>query len=127
MMKSYGFLNVDEKNDELIKKLKEWSKENFIFNNFVTYYSTYDNVKQIGEMPYGLEFPNYIRDKDKFDTPLSHLMYTLIELGKYLQEKEDNKVINKLRSDNEIMLNESKGKKNSSKKSNQKKSDSSEE
>lgn len=122
-MKTYGAKNVSLKYDNLIKKLKEWTKKNFYFNNNVVHYSTYENVERLTDLPEELMFPEFKPFKSDFDTPLSQLMYNLIALGEYQQNMYDNKIINKLRIENQELLNEmEKNKKKSTPRKNSKSS-----
>jgi hypothetical protein len=77
------YQNVSQEYDREIRELKEWTKANFVFNRNTVFYTTYDDVQHIGPLPESLRFPEYIDEKKKFNTPLSHLMYTLIALGEH--------------------------------------------
>ena len=79
-------VNMTVEFNELIKKLKEWTKANFYFNNNTVYYLNPDH-KYLGNLPDGLNIEGVEYDNSLFDTPLSHLMYALIEIGKHQQIK----------------------------------------
>jgi hypothetical protein len=79
--------NVNVKYNQTINKLKEWTKENFYFNNAVVHYLVPEG-SQISPLPNGIKCDEAIYVKDRFDTPLSHLMYILICVGKSMEEDE---------------------------------------
>ena len=81
MSKIYGTKNINTEMDQKIKAVKEWSIKNFYFNNNKVFYSTYDDVAKIGDLPKEIEFDVYENEKNKFNTPFSHLIYTLIASG----------------------------------------------
>jgi hypothetical protein len=117
-MQTYGIKNVDTEHNNLITKLKEWTKTTFYFNRNIVYYNSYQDKPSIPDLPEDLMFPKFKPNKEDFDTPLSHLMYTLYELGKYKQACRDNVIITKLTEENKKLLEE---KENSFRKSTSKK------
>jgi hypothetical protein len=116
-IKVYGARNINLDYDALITKIKDWTKENFYFNNNLVYYSTYDNDPQIRSLDPEIEFSNFKPDKKSFDTPLSMLIYNLVALGEARQLKKDTVVINKLKSENEQLIKENNDLKESASKS----------
>jgi hypothetical protein len=80
-------MNINPKTDSNIKLIKEWCKINFYFNRGVVFYAN-DERSQITPLPLELhsDFMNY--NKNEFDTPLSHLIHILIEVGKKEEELE---------------------------------------
>lgn len=91
-------MNINPNTDKMIKEIKEWCKINFYFNRGVVFYANNETLK-LTPLPYKLnsEFINY--DKNEFDTPLSHLIHVLVEVGKKQEEIEAEMRLNKMCQD----------------------------
>jgi len=87
--------NVNNKYDSTIKLLKKWTAENFYFNNNVVHYLNPD-ADYTTVLDKSIKCNEVIYKKSEFDTPLSHMMYILIVVGKTMEEDERKEAIAEL-------------------------------
>ena len=87
--------NINNKYDTTIKLLKKWTSENFYFNNNVVHYLNPD-IKYTTELDKNIKCNDVVYKKSEFDTPLSHMMYMFIVIGKTMEEDERTEAIDAL-------------------------------
>jgi len=79
--------NVNTKYNSTIKLLKKWTAENFYFNNNVVHYLNAD-AKYTTPLDKSVKCNDVIYRKADFDTPLSHMMYIFMMVGRTMEEDE---------------------------------------
>jgi len=84
--------------DDYIKKIKEWTQKNFFFHHGVVAYATHSGeLDKLSPLPEGLvEESKMIYDTKVFDTPFSHLIFTLLLIGEKKESDEAQKMLNEL-------------------------------
>jgi len=87
--------NVNSKYNSTIKLLKKWTIENFYFNNNVVHYLNPD-MKYTTQLDSAVKCNEVIYKKSEFDTPLSHMMYVFMMVGRTMEEEERMEAIKEL-------------------------------
>ena len=87
--------NVSTKYDSTIKLLKKWTAENFYFNNNVVHYMRPDE-KYTTQLDSRIKCNEVVYRKSEFDTPLSHMMYIFMMVGRTMEEDERVQAIEEL-------------------------------
>jgi len=87
--------NVNNKYDTTIKMLKKWTMENFYFNNNVVHY-LHPEAAYTTQIDKSIRCNEVVYKKSEFDTPLSHMMYMFIVIGKTMEEDERIEAIDAL-------------------------------
>ena len=87
--------NVNDKYNSTIKLLKKWTIDNFYFNNNVVHYLN-PNSNYTTQLDKSVKCNDVIYKKSEFDTPLSHMMYIFMMVGRTMEEEDRIKAIQEL-------------------------------
>lgn len=88
--------NGGEKYNSYIERIKKWTQKNFFFHHGVVAYATHS-----GELDKLSPLSDDLVDQDKmiydtkvFDTPFSHLIFTLLLIGEKKENIEAQEILN---------------------------------
>ena len=91
--------DIDPELNKIIAAFKMWSKKNFFFEFNIVRYLEQDTVR-VSEFPIELNSDiELIYDKEKFDTPFSHLLYFAMAVGRNLQIQYSEQAISEICKD----------------------------
>lgn len=80
-----------------INQFKQWTRNNFYFEHNIVRY-LHDDTQYLSKFPIAVEDP-VIYEKDRFDTPFSHLLYFAFIVGKKMQIDESEKILDMMAKD----------------------------
>jgi hypothetical protein len=89
----------DMRDDLLIAELDKWVRGNFLFTKGLPYYNTYEDVKTVWDLPDGLRYDGFKREKAAYKNPLNLLITVVFNCGKHFYRSETKEKLNILIGD----------------------------